>query len=295
MSDPVEAALGEHGIDVRVRSRRSLGGGCIHDVERIELEDGRAFVAKCNHRRAASAFEEERAGLEALDRTRTVLVPKPLGVSRVGERAVFLLEALEPADSVSSDVWRRFGVELAALHAAGGYDRYGFDHDNHVGATSQPNPWTRDWVEFNREHRIGHQVRLAERAGLLRGAERRSLERLVERLDRILPARPRPSLLHGDLWSGNALPVRVADGGVRVALIDPAVSVGDGWADIAMMQLFGGFPESCHRAYAEAQDDQDRVEERLGVYRLYHVLNHLNLFGRSYAARAVAIADALCP
>ena len=109
---------------------------------------------------------------------------------------------------------------------------------------------------------------------------------------RATPRTPAPALLHGDLWAGNALAV-VDPEGPRIAVIDPACSIGDGWWDVGMMQLFGGFPDACLRAYADAVDDHDRVESRTAVARLYHLLNHVNLFGRGYAAQALAVAGAL--
>jgi len=109
----------------------------------------------------------------------------------------------------------------------------------------------------------------------------------------MIPDRPKPAWLHGDLWSGNALPTTDADGSSRIAVIDPAAYIGDGWADIAMMRLFGGFPAACFHAYEQCVDDDDRIEKRIAVYQLYHVLNHLNLFGRGYAGQALAIADRL--
>jgi fructosamine-3-kinase len=121
----------------------------------------------------------------------------------------------------------------------------------------------------------------------------RRVERVIGRLETLIPQRPKPALLHGDLWSGNALTAVDEAGAQRIAVIDPACSYGDGWADIAMMKLFGGFPSHCLDAYAAEADDRDGLEARLAVYQLYHVLNHVNLFGRSYAGQAMALVAAL--
>jgi len=118
------------------------------------------------------------------------------------------------------------------------------------------------------------------------------LRRVIERMGDFLPRKPRPALLHGDLWSGNALAARTKDG-VRIGVIDPAVYVGDAWADIAMMRMFGGFPPSCLDSYHAATNDTDGVEERVLVYQLYHMLNHLNLFGGGYKGSALGIAHRL--
>ena len=114
---------------------------------------------------------------------------------------------------------------------------------------------------------------------------------MIERLDSLLPRRPRSALLHGDLWSGNALGTADRTGTARVAVIDPACSHGDGWADIAMMKLFGGFPEECFDAYTDCVGKPHQLESRLAVYQLYHVLNHVNLFGRGYVAQAMGLAE----
>jgi fructosamine-3-kinase len=191
----------------------------------------------------------------------------------------------------SAAAWTQLGRSLAALHAIDVGPAYGFDVDNHIGTTPQINTWSEDWVAFNRACRLGPQIDLAARRGLLHDRERERLDRLLDRLGDVLPARPKPALLHGDLWSGNALPTETADG-PAVAIIDPACSVGDGQADIAMMQLFGGFDASCFAAY-EAATGEPIDPTRIAVYQLYHVLNHVNLFGRGYAGQAMSLVGRL--
>jgi fructosamine-3-kinase len=290
----IAAALRETGIDSPIREVRDLAGGCIHAVMRIELADGRAVVAKCNVASMISAFREETAGLAALDATATVLVPRTLGASVQGDAAVLLMTCLEPG-RVDDAAWRRLGEELATLHRADPVSsgRYGFDMDNHLGATPQINAWCDDWVTFNAVNRLGFQVRSARDGGRLDAGESARLEALIGRLDRLIPRRPKPALLHGDLWSGNALPSIDERGRARIAVIDPAVSIGDGWADIAMMKLFGGFPPACYEAYAARVDDREGIEQRIAVYQLYHVLNHVNLFGRGYVGQAMGLVAGL--
>ncbi|MHC4102897.1 MAG: fructosamine kinase family protein, partial [Planctomycetota bacterium] len=181
------------------------------------------------------------------------------------------------------------------LHGAdpGDVTGYGFNGDNHLGTTPQPNRWHDDWIRFNADCRLGHQLTLAARNNLLSGSEARRVERVIDRLETLIPRRPKPALLHGDLWSGNALGAVEESGEQRIAVIDPACSYGDGWADIAMMRLFGGFPSRCLEAYAAETDDREGVEPRITVYQLYHVLNHVNLFGRGYAGQAMTLAASL--
>jgi protein-ribulosamine 3-kinase len=290
----IDRALREAGIDGPVTAARDLSGGCIHQVLELTVADGRRLVAKLNDAARVGLFQEEAAGLAALGRTRTVLVPDPLAVVAEGAASVLLMSAITPGRA-GADAWRRFGRELAALHAADAprEPAYGFETDNHLGTTPQPNGWDDDWVRFNAERRLGHQLKLAAGRGLLRAGEARRVDRVIARLDAIIPRRPKPALLHGDLWSGNALPAVDSRGDDRVAVIDPACSFGDGWADIAMMKLFGGFPPACFDAYAAEAEDRDGVEARIAVYQLYHVLNHVNLFGRGYAGQAMALAGIL--
>lgn len=276
------------GLDADPASAVPLAGGCIDDVRAVNLRDGRRVVVKLAAAARAGRLDEEARGLGALGATGTVRVPAVLGRAESGGVAGLVMEHLAPGDADDA-AWAAFGRDLAALHATPAGARYGHDFDNHLGPTPQVNTWEDDWVVFNQRCRLGPLVARAADAGHLRPDETARLERFVARLDDHLPRRPRPSLLHGDLWSGNALPT-AADGGTRIAVIDPAPSVGDGWADIAMMRLFGGFSDSCFVAYGEAAGGEpDDLERRLAVYRLYHLLNHVVLFGRGYAASALAI------
>ncbi len=270
-------------------------------VSIVELDRGQSLVAK-SARAGGSALKEEARGLRALRATRTVRAPEVFGLFAVGTEEILLSSYVEPARA-SSDIWADFGRDLAALHradlsllgsAAGDEsarsfraDHYGFIADNFCGPTPQPNGWCPDWVEFNRVHRIGYQIELAQSRGLLSGRQREQFEAVTQGLDAWLPRNPRPALLHGDLWSGNSIATRES-----VAVIDPAVSIGDGWADIAMMRLFGGFPEPVFASYRESTGE-DEPREAVLVYQLYHVLNHVNLFGGGYLSQALEIARQL--
>ena len=283
--DLMHRAARASGMEGEVVGCESLGGGCIADVRRIIFGDGASVVLKVQP--DAARAEEEARGLKALQSTETIPVPAVLGT----DHELLILEHL-PVHSPGLNDWERFGANLAALHHCDVGSEYGFDHDNHLGDTLQSNTLHEDWVEFNRSCRIGWlRNKLAARS-LADAHELRQIDRVLDGLDTLLPRQPRPSLIHGDLWSGNALPAK----GRAIAVIDPAVSIGDGLADIAMMELFGGFPEACHAAYREAAPDLleiGNVPERLAVYRLYHLLNHWLLFGRSYAGQALSVMNKL--
>jgi fructosamine-3-kinase len=270
------------------RAAQGLGGGCIHDVRLVMLDDGRDVVVKSNRPDMLAAFEAEAADLRAIRATDTVPAPEPLGVQADDHVAVLCLEYLEPTRA-DDGAWERFASALAAMHNADAGVRYGFPSDNFIGATPQRNDWSNDWVDFNATHRIGYQCRLARDAGLLSASDMAACDRLIGRLDRLIPRAPRPSLLHGDLWGGNAHACRQG-----IAVLDPACSIGDALADIAMMELFGGFPALVFERHAAlVAGSADNRRERLAVYRLYHVLNHLNLFGAGYHGQAMSIARAL--
>lgn len=276
----IQECLAACGMRGKVRRESSLGGGFQAEVRLIELDHGEVIVGKFSL--LGDRLVEEENGLRLLRATNTVAVPEVLGATT---GALFL--EYVAASPLGTDEWSRFGQALAALHGTDVGPTYGLDHDNHLGATLQPNTPSADWARFNQTCRFGPLRAQLGALGLVEGAECSVLDRLIATLPDILPAAPKPALLHGDLWNGNAL-----GSGRGVVLIDPAVSKGDGLADVAMMQLFGGFPAAVFDAYAEtANVDLSAPEalQRLAVYMLYHVLNHWLLFGRGYASQAIAL------
>jgi fructosamine-3-kinase len=197
--------------------------------------------------------------------------------------------ALEWIDLRSPDAEARrlLGSRLAMLHRSTS-ERYGWPRDNAIGLTLQRNEWTDDWVAFMRERRIGFQLELARRRGY--GERLRRGARLLDVLDRLFDSyRPPASFLHGDLWGGNWL----ADAQGQPVLFDPAVHYGDREADLAMTELFGGFGAAFYESYGETWPLHEGYAVRRDLYQLYHVLNHLNLFGGGYLASAERLIDQL--
>jgi fructosamine-3-kinase len=298
----IAEALRLAGDTTPLRARAPVGGGSISQALRLRTERGE-YLLKTGGRDLPGFFAAEARGLGLLAAARAVRVPAVLayrdagpgaGASRFETSAAaqassprpqattdgfILLEWLEaPAQADRAGAAEMLGAQLAALHRATA-PAYGLDHDNYIGATPQPNGWMPGWLDFYRERRLGFQAALARRHGLLAGQRARLLERLLDRLDRWIDgAAVRPSLLHGDLWGGNFI---VGPGGAP-ALIDPAVSYGDREADLAFTALFGGFPERFYRAYHQAWPLPAGWQERRDLYNLYHLLNHLNLFGEGY-------------
>ena len=279
----VEAALGRvFGRTVRIERRSSLGGGSINQTELIETTAG-PFVIKSHGAGAGPMFQAEADGLVALGASGTSLaIPKVIHVE-AGRRPFLVLEYLNPGPR-TKQFDEALGRGLAELHRTSA-TRFGFDRDNFCGATTQPNPWTDRWVEFYGAWRIGHQLALASDAGLLSGVERAAVERLVMHLGNWIdePATG-PSLIHGDLWSGNLH--RDQEG--RPALIDPAAYYGHREAELGMMLLFGGFSARVIAAYDEAFALEAGWRDRNPLYQLYHLMNHLNLFGGGYHGDVMA-------
>lgn len=260
------------GMHFRCKRAIPASGGSINRAFVLEGDRNRYFV-KLNQPTRAPMFEAEVAGLAALAATGTVRVPRAICTGTDAGYAWIVLEHL--ALHATGD-WRQFGKRLAALHRHGA-QHFGWERDNTVGSTLQPNQPHEDWVAFLRERRLGHQLALALRNGHRSLA--RDGARLLERLpDFFAGYLPEPSLLHGDLWSGNAgfLP----DG--EAVIYDPAVYFGDREADLAMTELFGGFPPGFYHAYAATWPLDSGYGVRKDLYNLYHLLNHLNLFGSGY-------------
>jgi fructosamine-3-kinase len=232
-------------------------------------------------------FSAEAAGLEAIRGTSTLRAPRPIAWGTAGERSWLALEFISfaPAGPRGGAL---LGEQLAAMHRCSAR-AFGWERDNTIGATLQPNTWMADWAAFFRDQRIGHQLRLARKAGL-QGSVLERLQRLLEAIPLLLQGhKPQPSLLHGDLWGGNW--GMASDG--NPVVFDPAVYYGDREADLAMTELFGGFDSRFYQAYQHAWPLDPGYQSRKELYKLYHILNHFNLFGASYAGQAGALADQL--
>ena len=282
IEDAIRAATGE---PFAIACRRSAGGGCINEAWILEGADGRRLFVKLNGAHLADMFAAEAQALEELSRAGGPRVPRPVAHGTAGGRAYLVMEYL-PLGGRGDPA--ALGEALARLHAVEA-ERFGWHRDNTIGSTPQPNPWHEDWIEFLRRQRLGHQLDLAAAQGY--GGE---LHERGQRLLEALPAffqgyRPRPSLLHGDLWSGN---VDYTEAGEPV-VFDPASYYGDREADLAMTELFGGFPRAFYDAYRQAAPLDPGYGVRRDLYNLYHVLNHLNLFGSGYLGQARALVDRL--
>ncbi len=275
------------GAEASIVHRTPVGGGCISNAEKIDLADGRCFCLKHNAHVPRALFEQESEALAALTAPKAIRVPEPLAVGggEAGIPPFIILEWIE-SGTPGADFHLTFGRQFAELHKATQSDRFGFPHDNHIGSTPQPNGWKDDWVEFWREHRLGYQFKLARDKGLTNAVMNDWANRLLERLPELIGEPDEPAcLLHGDLWGGNYM--TDADG--QPVLIDPAAYYGRREADLAMTMLFGGFSHAFYQGYEEVWPLAEGSKTRLDIYKLYHLLNHLNLFGSSYRGGCMEI------
>lgn len=294
-TDAIHAALRSAGISTALRSTQALSAGAGQQVLDLTLADDTQLVAKITPRDSGERLHAEADSLSALSKPGILLVPHVHAIIDTDAHTVLLMDRLETVHDIDDTTWSRFGRELAAHHQSTPPAPFGWTRNNFLGPTPQPNAdQSEDWVYFNATSRIGYQVELAKLHGHLTARESEPLHRVIDRLPDFIPRSPAPALIHGDLWSGNAIATLDPKTNTpRIAVIDPAVSIGDAWADIAMMQLFGGFPKPCLDAYMLANPDHDRLESRIGIYQLYHMLNHLNIFGTSYKNSALSIAHQL--
>jgi len=278
----IGAATGE---DFVLERERGVGGGCINSARVLE-GGGRRYFVKLNDARLLAMFEAEAEGLADLASTGTVRVPAPICHGVAEGQAWLAMECVDMGGS--GRALERFGRELAEMHRAG-RDYFGWHRDNTIGSTPQVNTPSDDWVAFYRDRRLGFQLDLAMQRGA-GGSLRREGERLMADLGAFFSTyKPAPSVLHGDLWSGN---YAIDADGVPV-MFDPAVYYGDREADLAMTELFGGFSPDFYRAYDEAWPLDAGYPVRKTLYNLYHIINHYNLFGGGYLAQANGMLSSL--
>lgn len=257
---------------------QAVGGGCINNGTHLTTASGKTFFLKTNRHSPGDMFAREAEGLKAL---RVVDGPRVPDAYCFGDDFL-LLEDLAPAPR-RPDYWATFGRQLADLHKHT-HDLFGFDQDNFIGSTPQPNPWLEDGYRFFGEHRLLYQASLARDRGLLGKADFSKVERLCSCLPELVPVQE-ASLIHGDLWSGNA----ITDENGHPALIDPAAHYGWAEAELAMTTLFGAFSDVFYETYVEMRPLERGYRQRFPIYNLYHLLNHLNLFGGGYLGQVQAI------
>ncbi len=281
IAEDIGAATGQQAA---LSQQGTVSGGCINQAMCVKYGDERYFV-KLNSASQLAMFEAEARGLQELLDSHTLRVPQPVCWGENGESAWLVMEDLQLGGHGNG---AGLGTGLAEMHHVT-RPEFGWVQDNTIGSTPQSNTPADDWVTFWREQRLQFQLDLAARHG--HGGRLQSQgERLLEKFPVLFAGyRPEAALLHGDLWSGNYSYTKEGE----PVIFDPAVYYGDREADLAMTELFGGFGRDFYAAYREAYPLDPGYPVRKTLYNLYHILNHLNLFGGGYHSQALGMIDSL--
>ena len=285
----VEDAIRRHtGSAFRIASQHEIRGGSIHVALRIDDDVGSRYFVKLGEASRLPMFEAEADGLAAIASSASFRTPVVIACEADDTHAFLVLEWLELRPVTTAADGARCAEALVRLHRDTG-EHFGWPRDNFIGSTPQRNGHQANWARFVVDQRLRPQFELA-RANGYGGDLHRQGERLLDRIPALfLDYRPSPSLLHGDLWHGNA--AMLADG--TPVIFDPAAHRGDRESDLAMSELFGGFPSSFYAEYRKAWPLHEDYEQRKMLYSLYHVLNHLNLFGKGYLREAMRLVTRL--
>jgi fructosamine-3-kinase len=263
-------------IDFSLDNKQALTGGDTHLSYKINGA-GRTFFVKVAAKEALMQFEAESFSLTHLQQFSHCKIPKVICSGLSLDKSFLVLEYLN-FQPPTSELWAELGKQLAKQHQQADSGEYGWDHDNFIGNNIQVNRWHKSWSRFFAEQRIGWQLQLLKEKGHWQG----NTEKVVGRIQKLLANhQPRPCLLHGDLWQGN-----IGFYQDQPAIFDPACYFGDREADLAMTELFGRFDPHFYQGYQEQYPLDKGYEGRKGIYNLYHLLNHSNLFGGVYIDQA---------
>jgi fructosamine-3-kinase len=291
------------GKQFEIVDRSAISGGCINQVYLVSNVGGASprsnrarYFVKLNRFSAGEApptelvtmFETEAKGLLEIAATATIKVPTVICWGVAEDQSYLVLEYLDLIDDPTPDHWNQMGRNLAMLHRCqtSNDSKFGWHIDNTIGSIPQINTWETDWATFFANHRIGYQIQLAEN----NGGKFPKAAKLIAKIPELLANYyPKPSLVHGDLWSGNA---SFTTDGIPV-IFDPATYWGDREVDVAMAALFGGFPNAFYQGYADVYPLDPDYSTRKVLYDLYHILNHYNLFGGNYQGQANSMIDRL--
>lgn len=279
----IEAATGDNLKNYRLSS---VGGGGINTAYHLQTVEQSYFI-KLNRPQLLAMFEAEARGLEEMRALNCVRIPQVICYGQADGHSYLALEYIE-IGSLRGQASKLLGTQLAKLHQ---YPQafYGWHIDNTIGSTPQHNDRQHDWLTFWQQQRLGKQLKFAAKNGFT-GALQDKGQQLLENLhiffDNYSPA---PALLHGDLWGGNA----AADPQGNPVIFDPACYYGDREADIAMTELFSGFGSDFYAAYQAQYPLDPGYKIRKTLYNLYHIINHLNVFGSGYLGQSENMIDQL--
>ncbi len=274
----------ETGREFSITKHHAISGGDIN--QSYFVTDGITdYFVKLNNKSALDMFITEAESLSQLDQSQSIHVPEfvTYGTTRNNSFLILKYDEISVLEDGSDSYLA--GEQLATLHLWDEQKQFGFEHDNYIGLTLQPNAWSKNWARFFSEQRIGWQLQLLKDKGIILT----DIDGFVDTVYQTLSDHnPKPSLLHGDLWTGNL--GNTAQGPL---FYDPASYWGDRECDIAMSKLFGQFPKEFYQGYNHIYPLPDDYENRINLYNLYHILNHCNCFGGSYLSQAETMIERL--
>jgi protein-ribulosamine 3-kinase len=269
-------------LNVELKTFSFTGGGCINHGGELETSQDTYFLKWNDQKKFPNMFSVETRGLQLLRDSKTVFIPHVILAEHAGDYQFILLEFVNPS-SKSKKFWTILGEQLSQLHKIQS-TTFGLDHDNYIGSLPQHNSPQNDWVSFFVHQRLGAQIKIAVDKKLLDNTTIDRFDKLIAKLPSLLPE-CQPSLLHGDLWSGNV--ITSAEG--FPCLIDPAVYFGHREIEVAFTKLFGGFPMEFYKAYDSCYPLEEKFETRIDLYNLYPLLVHANLFGGGYVSQVISV------
>lgn len=267
---------------VKVLDISPISGGCIHHAQKVRTDRGLYFI-KINKALDENMFKTEFSGLQLLETANEIDVPTPIAFGSYNNQAYLILEFIE-SQYRKSDFWIDFGKSLANLHRKHQNDRYGLSYNNYIGRLDQINDFHEDWLTFFIERRLEIQLKLAYNNRYIDRSYLSRFKDFYNKLPDLLPIEP-PSLLHGDLWSGNFM--TGAEG--QPLIIDPAVYYGNREIELSFTQMFGGFDRLFYNSYFEAYPLEPGFDNRVEIYNIYPHLVHVNMFGTSYLGGVTSV------
>ncbi len=262
------------GSEIKVKKVSSVPGGCINQTSKVTTNQGEFFI-KVNSAQQSDLFHKEQKGLALLKKKSTLGIPVVLGSGSEDGKSYLILEWIEKGIA-NQTFWNRFGESLGLQHKTSS-SRFGLDHDNHIGRLPQSNTFHEKWGEFFIEERLEPQLKIASDSGLVGNSTLSQFDMLFTTLGQLIPEEP-PSLLHGDLWSGNFLCGLES----KPYIFDPAVYFGHRETELAFTTMFGGFDQQFYTSYSNEFPLEPGFDDRIEIHNLYPLLVHVNLFGPSY-------------
>lgn len=270
------------GKRISVESISPVGGGCINETARVKTSHGTFFSKWNDAKRFPKMLDAEAKGLKLLKRANEIKIPEVVSQKTIDNTQYLILEFIESSPP-EKHFWYNFGKGLAKLHKHSS-EKFGLDHDNYIGSLPQRNKQHSSWTEFFILERLEPQIKMARDEQRISNSLIQKFSSLFSKLEKIFPIE-KPSLLHGDLWSGNYM---IGNEGEPV-IIDPAVYFGHREMDLGMTKLLGGFPSEFYSAYHEEFALEKDWQQRTDICNLYPLMVHVNLFGGSYSSQVESV------